>query len=294
MTIIKVKKSDFIELYKAFVEKDGETCVIESSVGAITVMKYKAYGHLDVGKEIGEGKRSSSVLEEAQERGKGVGSQGSSSKHGSSQGSSSKHVSSQGSSSKHVSSQGRIVESREQPFTVVPSVTMTGAPMSATMQKLMQSLERTGKCIYCFAMEKRIETHYLSTCPRIVQKCRKCFQKTGNAKFHQGCPCKDSIPHGINICYMCGLEAEYHAAGTFGNKLCKTWASDKLITLGIIFWTFDDLVSQLKPVPDIPRKDASGNIDYFEFFKWFFNLNGETFERNYVEFVFQCLKVLQK
>lgn len=174
------------------------------------------------------------------------------------------------------------------------SVSVTRHKSSGPMQELKALMQRTGSCIYCFVEGTPTRGHFLSQCPRLNSICRKCFQPC-KTKIHLDCPAKDSMPHNVGICYFCGLEPEHHAAETFGKSACTTWGNDKLITLALIFWCFDEKYALLKNPPKIARKDAGREeVLLVEFFKWLFEYDQRTYERNYVDFLMQCFRAMKK
>jgi hypothetical protein len=97
--------------------------------------------------------------------------------------------------------------------------------LSQPMLNLKSIIENIG-CSFCFASTGKRFHHFLSKCPKLKGKCRKCFNG-----LHTVCPLKDSIPHNLRVCFYCGLDPELHLPDTFGKPTCQTWASDKLIAV---------------------------------------------------------------
>jgi hypothetical protein len=157
------------------------------------------------------------------------------------------------------------------------------------MAELQQALKMIGNCAYCFSITGKCYGHYLGKCGLLGGRCHKCFGEKAS-KNHDGCPAKDSMPANIGICYYCGLEPSHHADGTFGKPTCRTWANDRLLSLGLIHWTNDGRYNSLKLKPPIARHDEDGNIDYVAFFNWFFKFDEVTYLPNYYKYLMNILR----
>jgi hypothetical protein len=159
--------------------------------------------------------------------------------------------------------------------------------VDANMDRLREYFQtRVTGCMFCFCYGKP-SSHYLGNCPLLNGKCNKCF-KTAEKSNHI-CVARGSLPKGRKICFLCGLTNEHHASGTWGTVNCRTWASDKLLCMATIFWTFDDKFKHLKRRPQCARKSKEGEMIYVEFYEWLFNFD-ENNEWNYVSFLLHCFE----
>lgn len=170
------------------------------------------------------------------------------------------------------------------------SMLQSKPPMSTKMMQLMEEMNRSGQCMYCFCLTGQRHSHFLSKCPRLSKICRRCLLEVPNGR-HSSCPAKDSIPHNRCICYFCGLDSEIHPEGMFGKPSCRMWGNDRLMVMGLYFWKFR--YEQLKIKPPVERIDAQGSLGYAYFFDWFFDINPVTYDRNYVDFLLSCFELLK-
>lgn len=161
------------------------------------------------------------------------------------------------------------------------------------LKYLEVALLNCGNCVYCYSIHGKRSGHYLSKCPLLKGGCSKCFQKNA-LKSHQDCPAMDSMPANLGICYFCGLEFQYHADGTFGKNTCRTWANDRLKSLGIIYWAIEEKYASLLEKPNCTRLDENGNLDYASFFNWFFDYDMETMKPNYYNYLLSIIQGIKR